>query len=469
MINRPKTPIAIICIILLSFSYWSYLSQNTSMQISADAADYEELGSLIKHNGFIPAYFEHGPRREPLYPLLISLSMHLSSWFHTSYLSIMALFGIIILLSCQIFLYRILSTLGINQPIIGLTLLYFGLSPAILNTAFSLYSEIITLPLVLMIILCSAKCSLAFANRNKLKTVLWGNLLGFIFALTTLGKGAFEVIFILCSISVLILSLIHFFKKKYLETTLLILFLCSSNLCFYIPISTYKSLNAAYNGNFNITNRFPWMFYGSSKRRIEPLTKEKILTALAYTPGEGLCNSLFPPTDCMFWSFQTTDGYGMQRLHELSDEHLKIKTINKILLNESITHIRQHPLQYSLLQGLEGLRMFFWESTQIGFVTYPRWLKKIYDIRLLNNTLRFLVALLSLVSVFWLWITALQKITPAIMRWVALLIFTFIFTFSFVSILTRYALPIAPLFLISIAYFINFMYNKFYAKNQQHS
>ena len=90
-------PRIILIIFLLSLCYWIYLACTTTMYISCDAIGYQGLGQLLKEKGFI-AYFKTGPNREPIYPLLVALSMHWASFTGIAYTKIMAFFGVSILL-----------------------------------------------------------------------------------------------------------------------------------------------------------------------------------------------------------------------------------------------------------------------------------------------------------------------------------------------------------------------------------
>jgi hypothetical protein len=129
--------------------------------------------------------------------------------------------------------------------------------------------------------------------------------------------------------------------------------------------------------------------------------------------------------------------------------------INSTLVKLSIKQAFRNPFQYIILGLAEGLKMFFWESTKIGFVSYPHWLQKIYDIKIFNNALRLIVSLLSLIAVAHLWLKVLSSRASPIEFLMGVLIFVYILSFSFVCVLTRYALPFAPIYLITIGVWIN--------------
>jgi len=442
--KQPQLPSSILTVFLLSLAYWFYLAFNTQMIICFDSINYQDLGRLIQNHGFL-AYFKNGPNREPLYPFLVSASMAIEQITGLAYVKIMAIFGVLIMFLTQVLTYRILRILNIGTGICVLVLSYFALSPALNNASFSLYSEITALPIILGIIMTSAVAWEAITKNKRQEALIYGALLGMILTLATFVKAAFEcitpvylIIFFACVIA-------SEAKQSFKRITTLLFCLAAAFSFFYVPITGYKWLNLHYNGNFAITNRGSWALYGSTARRMEPLTFKRFAEALAYAPGEGVCNSLFGAQECDFWSYRKSDEFGYAKSNDSS----------ATLINLSTQKALHNPFQYTLLTAIEGLKMFFWESTQIGFVSYPHWLQKIYDTRIFNNGLRFLVSLISLAAVVVVWFQSLRPPSSPIGFLIGLLIFLYISFFSFFFILTRYALPIAPLYLICIGIWLN--------------
>lgn len=459
---KKKCPTSILIVFLLSLLYWGYLAATTSMNISCDAVGYSELGGLLQTKGLM-YYIQHGPNREPIYPGLVSVSMHLSSWTGVDYTKIMAYLGVLILFISQLLLYALLSACNIRTGISVMALAYFGFSPALLNTAFSLYSEIATLPVILGIVFISHVLWTRF-NTHRPYHALAG-LLGFLLAVATFIKAAFEMItpFYLLILFILMAKNVPPHKRRSL---LLAVSLTLS--MFYFPVITYKWLNFKLNGNYAITNRGSWALYGNTMRRMQPMNPKRLLAAMAYAPGENICTQLAGAKECSFWSFTTSDTFGLGKLNELTAQHLAPEEINRRLISLSAQEALKNPLQYGFLTAVEGSKMFFWESTQIGFVQYPAWLQKIYDKRLFNNALRLILSLLSMAAWIVLWSRSLSiaKENPAIFLTLSL-ITIYIGAYSFFFILTRYALPIAPLYLICIAYTADLMYNIPHAKNNR--
>ena len=448
-----KLPISITIIFLLSLVYWSYLALTTRMDIVFDAIDYASTGRMLFSQGLV-AFFKTGPHREPLYPLLIAASMSAGNLTGLAFVKVMAIFGIVILFLTQALTYKLLRLLNIRDDVSVLVLAYLALSPAFNNTAFSLFSEIAALPLVLGVILTSYYSWEAIKQNKEYTAFIYGILLGLSLALAALVKATFEF---LTPVYLVIFFSMIFFTTKETITKKLSLMLCiiAAASFFYVPICGYKWLNREYNGTFTITNRGPCLLYANTARRMEPLTVKKFAEALAYIPGEGVCNSIFDPKECAFWSFQKCDGIASDKLNELQSQHLSIEKENSTLVGLSAQKALHNPLQYALMYFLEGIKMFFWESTQIGFVQYPHWLSKIYSIKAFNNGLRFFVSLITLLAVVLLWCQTLSPRRTNLGFLIAVLVFLYTLSFSFVTIVTRYAMPIAPLYPIAIGIWLD--------------
>jgi hypothetical protein len=443
-------------VFLLSLLYWLYLSLTTRMDIVFDSIGYASLARLIYSQDWI-TFFTTGPNREPLYPLLIAASMHIGHFTGLAYVRIMAFFGVMLLFLTQIMAYKILRLLNIRDSICAIVLAYLALSPALNNTAFSLYSEIATLPIVLGIILISAQVWKAISQDKREESLINGAILGILLSAATFVKAVFECI---SPVYLIILFTTVFLSDKTKRISALLLCLVAAVSFYYAPITDYKLLNKQYNGTFTITNRSSWMIYGNAARRMEPLTVKRFAEALAYVPGEGVCSGFFGPRECKSWSFEKSDELGFAKQNELMVRHLPLERINAALLADSAQKALQNPLQYVLLGAIEGLKMFFWESTKIGFVSYPHWLQNIYNVKLLNDGLRLSVSLISFIAVISIWRQGLMPQKSPIAFLIGMLIFIYIFFFSFVSTLTRYALPIAPLYLIAIGVWLNNLTSK---------
>lgn len=425
------------------------------MSIIFDSIGYENLGKMLAQQGWVE-FFKTGPNREPFYPALIAFSMKLGKIFGLSYQLIQVLIQLLILLFTQILTLRILRILKINDCLSALTILYLGISPAIVNSALSLFSEIVTYPLILGVMLLIYRSWLSFTGP-RFRIILLAIATSLLFVLMTLSKGIFELVtpvfFFLFLISALFTR-----NRKFIVNTLvyLIFFL----VIFYSLINSYKSANRIFNGSFTITNRGVLALYGPTARRMEPLTRERFLTALAYVPGEGVCRSLFGEEKCHFWHFWKAEEFALQKANELSKTNMPPDILNNKLISLSKQKVRQNPVQYGLLIAVEGLKMFFWESTQVGCVGYSVGLTKLFTWMPFKNGLRLgmsLVTFLAFVylgALFWRERKDVLKTESSLLflYLCVLFIFSFISSYSIFSILVRYLFPIVPLYLIIIAY-----------------
>ncbi len=457
----------IIFVFFICLSYWIYLAFHTQMFIIHDAMAYENFGRMISQKGWVD-YFQSGPNREPIYPFLVSLSMRLAEAFDISYQSVQKFIQIGILLVTQLFMLIVLRKLKMTLPLIVLTLLYFGLSPAILNSSLSLFSEIATYPIILSIIVLSAHSwnsllSLSQTQRNFGKFFQLAFGLGLLLVLITLIKGIFELITFIFIFPYFVLLIKATQQRERNLSLNLLCFLLVFFVTFLVPINFYKSLNKKYNGSFCLTDRGPWALYGNTTRRMQPLSPQGVLTALTYVPGEGLCAALFGQKSCDFWSYKQSDGYSFAKSAELRKGNLSNEQVDRIFIRISFQEILKNPLQYILLMGLESLKMFFWESTKIGFVVYPHWLSKIYHFTPFKNGLRLCLAILTVFSLIYTsrWVWSLRRCpshesqdreSHALLFWTLWLIIPFIGMHSFFYVLPRYIFPIVPLYLILISF-----------------
>ena len=161
----------------LCFCYWIYLFFSSRMVIAMDAISYEKLGELIYRDGWL-AYFRTGPNREPLYPFLISISMRIAGEHYPVIQKIMQIF---LLFFTQLLAFSILGKLKVREFFQFLVILYIGFSPAIVNSVFSLYYEILALPFVVAMILISTISWQAIRTGRAKQSFFLGFLSGVLF------------------------------------------------------------------------------------------------------------------------------------------------------------------------------------------------------------------------------------------------------------------------------------------------
>lgn len=448
---------------LIPVLYWGYLLLTSQMVIRHDSLEYVDLGKMIYKQGWME-FFQTGPHREPLYPLLISAAMLVGDFLSLPYLKILTLFQILLLALTQILILRVLDQLKVRKGSRALAVLYLGVSPALVNSALSLYSEILMYPLVLGIILAGANAGHAIYRQQVARAFGFTLLYTAMFVLAVLNKAIFEYLFYIMLIPPLVWGIAATVKKQKQTAFHAFLSITVAAGILTCSLHAYKVTNLHHNDHYEITGRGGWMLYGSAAKRTEPMTPRRLLAGLASVPGDNVCRSLFGD-ECLFWSFQTSDHFGMEKLKELRIQEQDSASIDRQMKEAALNQALDKPVQYLLLTVMEATKALFWESTKIGFVEYPAWLAQLFDFTLFKNGLRLGMAILTFFSVFYYFSRGFyrrgrgdtkQQILQFLM---AVMIIGFIGLYSLVTILTRYILPIASLFLIIIAVVLEDCYN----------
>ncbi|MDD4893924.1 MAG: hypothetical protein PHW54_01240, partial [Candidatus Omnitrophica bacterium] len=295
---------------LLTALYWTYLVFTSKMAISADASGYEELGRLLQQHGLM-SYFVGGPNREPLFPLSISFSMTLANLWNGSYQYVQKFLHLLIILWSQVIMFILMRRLKISPVVMAGTLLYFGLSPAVVNSGMSLFSEILSYPFVLLIVLFAVQAyqeeGSGLGRMSLLAVSCALSVLGFIFV-----KATFEVGYVIYFLPFCILAIVFWMKGNKRRGVLLIAFYIGVVAIVAGACHIYKKANATVNGQYSITDstRGPRAVYGNAVRRTEPVFEDKVALALASVPGQGSCRKFFTEEACESWFFGQSDLIG---------------------------------------------------------------------------------------------------------------------------------------------------------------
>lgn len=453
---------------LLCFIYWAYLLFTSQMVIVYDGMEYERLGKMLYQSGWVE-YFKTGPHNEPLFPLLINFSMHVADWFSVPYQKVQAGIHILILFSAQLLTLVILQRLHVSRWVKTFTILYMGISPALVNATFSLWSEIATYPFTLGIVIFSVKCWGSILRSNYKKVVLWGACLALVFLLITSVKALFEYVFIVFMTPFLILLVRSMIKRENKILAGTILFLLTTIFLFKAPLFLYKAVNQKYNGHFMLADRGPYILYGNTAKRSEALSIKRFLACLAFVPGDGVCYKLMNKEDCDFWHIFTVEKYGRQKLKELESVGTSNSQIDSGMVALAKGKILEKPFQQALLIFIESFKMLFWESTLVGFVSYPPWLQGIFEFTPFKNGLRLMLFLITFISMVYVLRYVFERRSELfrcgsprnseiqILFFILILIMSYTGLYSLFIINTRYASPIASLYLIMIAFTIQKM------------
>ena len=438
----------------LSWTYRLYLLSATSMVIVYDGATFQGLAKIIYDGGWV-AYFQTGPHNEPVYPFMVVTAMRLAGHLPCCYEKILACMQLAFLATSQILALALLKKLKIHKILIAAAVFYMGMSPALVNAALSHWSEIAALPLVLGFILV---CALVYEHKESAstKTML---ILGAGIALVSMGlvcvKALFEYILPVCFFPFIwagFKSLVENNPKTFKNMAV---FLLLALFSFYSFIYAYKSINRHYNGHFMMADRGPYIIYGNVVKRSNPISARSFLAGLAFIPGDGVCNKIFSAQECDYWTLEKVDYFGQTKLKQLQKDNVPEAAQDQLLLDLARQEILKRPLQFAALTALEGLKIFFWESTHVGFVRYPPALTRLFNTTLFKNGLRLAMALATFIA-FWFSVryVCITRQPPASILFMVWLIVPFAAFYSLFYIHTRYCFPIAPLYLVLIAFWV---------------
>ncbi len=436
------------------------------MLIQFDAIDYRDLGMMVYKEGW-RTFLETGPHREPLYPWMIAVSMRVADAVGVSYEYIQKSLQVGILFLSQLLLIMLMRQAKIRDGIIAATILYFGFSPAIVNSAFSLYSEIAAYPAVLLII-AGAWYGWRAIHYERISRVIAGAVLvALAFVWASFVKAIFQYVFLIFIIPFAIPLIEALFRKNTKKTFKAAVFIGIVSAVFMFPVISYRYANKFFNGNFEFTTRYDQNFFGAVAQRTDPLPPALFWAHLASVPGGGVCRVFFSEEICQDCEFS---GMDLRKSTELSVflkenqvEVLGAERTQKIL-SRAVEKISRNSLQYFFLTAIETLKMAFWESAQIGFVAYPAPLKHLFDYALFKNGIRFVLALLTYFSLFYLTVRvyryrsklfdfgAEEGIRIQTVFFILLLIAIYTVLYALYPILTRFALPIVALYLLCIAF-----------------
>ena len=461
-LHSPKT-LLLPLVFILSWTYWLFLLNTTSMIIIFDGATYKTTAQMIADQGWI-MYFRTGPHNEPIYPALIAFAMRLAKHLPFTYEKILTSAQILILFTTQLLSLQLFKKLKLNYTLSACLILYIGFSPALVNAAFSHWSEITALPFTLGLILLSCRAWRLINTNEQRESFLTGIYCAMICIGLVSIKAIFEYIFPIYFLVFIILSIKCYLNKDRSKLKNILFFILPTLCLFYAFIFGYKSINKHFNDHFIMADRGPYIVYGNViKRTDHPLTARNLGASLAIIPGDNICNKLFGSQECNYWKLQQVDYFGQGKLNELRKQGIAEGLLDQTLLNMAKDQIKQHPIQYGSLTALESLKIFFWESTHIGYVTYPPVLTKVFDYEPFKNSLRLILSLSSVFALLFginyviknfdqLWRKDESSITPIIFMLIFIVPFAAFYSFFFIH--TRYIFPIVPFHLALIGFWL---------------
>jgi hypothetical protein len=451
-----------ICIVFyLCFAYWAHLFFTAEMVIQFDALSYEESGQVIYKEGW-KRFLETGPHREPFYSMTVAFSMRIADVLAVSYQSVQTILQIIFLFMTQLIVLALLGKLKIHKNVQMATILYLGFSPAIVNSVFSLYSEIATYPFVLAIVFFGSYSWRAIHLSQLKSVILLGGLTAIAFIGVCFTKAIFQYIYLVFIIPFIMVAFYSLWKKNKQALVNTVIYLCVTTFIFGGAVISYRFLNKKFNGDFEFTNRYDRDLYGQAVKRVERMDAQLIAANIASIPGGGVCRKFFSNEICQKCEFFHVQSYASEISTFLGD--IPAKKAHTKIIYMTIDKILENPFQYIMLTIVESSKMAFWESTQLGFVSYPLNLQKFFGFAPFKDGIRLFTSSLTYFSLFYLFYQVYinrKKLCNfesddsgqiQLIFFMLLIIVPFTGLYALYSNLTRFALPIAVLYLLCIAF-----------------
>jgi len=176
------------------------------------------------------------------------------------------------------------------------------------------------------------------------------------------------------------------------------------------------------------------------------------------------CSSVFRDEECNSWNFIAQDNFAETKLIELSLKYKNNNDVNDELMSITKNLIITHPIHYTISSLIDSTKMLYWESTRIGYVTYPGWLSTIFNFVPVVIFFRIFPALVTFLGLLLSSIYLLKNRNQLnssfdhnppqtiIICSIYLMIIPYIALHSLITPVIRYIFPIAPLYLIIIAF-----------------
>lgn len=447
---KNKRPAIILWAFVLSSLYLVYLAFTTQMIVIFDAQDYESIGKLIK-SGWVN-YYINGPQREPLFPLLIAFAMDLGEIFKTSYHNFIRVFSLLLFFVTQLIAAYSLKQLKVKDWIIALVVIYMALSGNIIGTTLGLWSEKMTFPFALLVIVLSVKLWEDLDKKTQgsgyLRFFVLSLLLSLTFVCLTLTKGVTAFLFLVFMI-IFAIRFFFLFKRDGIRTRWerCAVFFATTLTVFTVPILAQSQLNAKYNGQFTFTNRSDLIFFSEVNHRTEVMRLEYFLPGIVFQMNRDLCYNRFEKASCDFW--------------------IDAPVLASVAHGDSLQKIFAHPARYLAYTTVVFMGVTAWDHSNVSVIALPGWLEHFYwqtsigrKMPTVVNTLTFFVFWGNVLFVLF----HLKKIGGTCQKGCStdLVYVFFIFVFIFflkginamgnIDVQMRIMLTVAPMFLVLIGY-----------------
>jgi hypothetical protein len=450
-------------VFIISALYLVYLSLIAQAIIVNDSIGYEALGRKMLQGG-LSAYLKDGLTREPLYPFLISRAMSWSEATGIDYHQIQKWIQISFLMTTQVLVFVLLKRICIRRWLTALVVLCVGMTPTLINSTMWTFSEVVTYPFMICLILLCSQSWVGLKEQNNLdgRTAAKAIAVGICCIILTMVKAAFELVVPVIFTVFVVWAIVHYVQKRYKSFVVVLLFVCIAATTYYAAITWYKWFNWKQNGYFALTDRGPWALYGFTERRMQPMNMQRFEGMVAFIPGPEFCYKVSDNEACDAWSIFPGNSIAENYLKTAGTQFPTQQLLDRQLVNMSFHRIMENPGKFFILMYFESFKALFWASDYNAQVAYPDWLEGVYRNRDFFMGVTFVLALMTACAYvyFFGWVIRLIKdilnnntltILQAAVFFIFIVTNVFIAAYAVIHVSPRDTLPMVPLYLIMIA------------------
>jgi hypothetical protein len=333
-----------------------FLWWNTSPKLEYDAKNFWDYSQLFKTDGFRHALLQTVPPREPGYPLFLYAISRAAGTERAPHVVSGIQFVLLLLTAC--FAASLASQWRVPRIVPYATFVSVALSPALLNTAQTLYAE--TFACFFFSLWVWGAVHAVSQNPGRVQRAM-GVFSAIAGSALILSRPTY--------LHIVAVSLVGWFfilwRHATFEGTFLLKGAVYGVLVFTLPV-LWMERNLHTDGLFNLADHAGVVLKGRYEKSLEPYRAREILGAALNAASESVCHSVF--SDCERYSFDHANAYGYAASREMQEaEHLTTARANQKLFKQTMHRIvLTHPVRFALFGVFELIQLTFFETLSTG-------------------------------------------------------------------------------------------------------
>ncbi|MCB4755528.1 MAG: hypothetical protein LHV69_00595 [Elusimicrobia bacterium] len=430
-----------LCLVAAIYTIYFF---GSAPKLEADAKNFY-MGSEAFMSGFWAALIHSFPAREPAYPLTIyALSLIVPQPLlpkATTFLQLGMLLVTAVLFS------TLASSLSLKH-VKGISLAVFlnvALSPSLLTSSLSLYTEILAMFFfsVWIYFLWRALMREDHIIRDLVLSGISGSLL-------MISRGAYLYILLL-AISILPVLSYLYHPFFHLKNRMRILFL-HAVILISLP-ALWMTRNSFAYGVFTMADHSGIVFAGRYEKAKENYTVKDFLAGSLNSISESACKSVFK--NCYRYGWEYANVKGFYRVQQMASEHqVNYIKANQLAFKDTVKNIiSQHPIRFALFGWFEFIQLVFFETMGTGANSFTNaYLNSIHQSQLARGLAHIGLSIFYLIGlgilIFNAAMLARRHFNQSFVNGILVLMIpylSFLVIYSSATTVIRYSFVVAPL------------------------